>query len=132
MFEKTHYSFNFEHFSQQGVSGIMVSIAAFQAVDPGSIPGWRSFFSFSVIILTFSCYFKKWKHIYQNYYHVNTWKIWTYRYPLYWQLPELYQTIEFYKTALLYSSIFLCLLWKLNQFGKKNEFFETKYGNVGI
>ena len=28
------------------VGGIMVSIAAFQAVDPGSIPGWRSFFSF--------------------------------------------------------------------------------------
>ena len=24
----------------------MVSIAAFQAVDPGSIPGWRSFLSF--------------------------------------------------------------------------------------
>ena len=23
------------------VSGIVVSIAAFQAVDPGSIPGWR-------------------------------------------------------------------------------------------
>ena len=28
----------------RSVSGIMVSIAAFQAVDPGSIPGWRSFF----------------------------------------------------------------------------------------
>ena len=27
-----------------GVGGIMVSIAAFQAVDPGSIPGRRSFF----------------------------------------------------------------------------------------
>ena len=26
------------------VGGIMVSIAAFQAVDPGSIPGRRSFF----------------------------------------------------------------------------------------
>ena len=25
------------------VSGIVVSIAAFQAVDPGSIPGWRIF-----------------------------------------------------------------------------------------
>ena len=32
---------------QQCVGGIMVSIAAFQAVDPGSIPGRRSpFFSF--------------------------------------------------------------------------------------
>ena len=29
------------------VGGIMVSIAAFQAVDPGSIPGRRSFFSSS-------------------------------------------------------------------------------------
>ena len=28
-----------------GVGGIMVSIAAFQAVDPGSIPGRRNFFS---------------------------------------------------------------------------------------
>ena len=27
-----------------GVGGIMVSIAAFQAVDPGSIPGRRIFF----------------------------------------------------------------------------------------
>ena len=26
-----------------GVGGIMVSIAAFQAVDPGSIPGRRNF-----------------------------------------------------------------------------------------
>ena len=26
---------------QVSVSGIVVSIAAFQAVDPGSIPGWR-------------------------------------------------------------------------------------------
>ena len=31
------------------VGGIMVSIAAFQAVDPGSIPGRRSFFSSSHI-----------------------------------------------------------------------------------
>ena len=29
-----------------GVGGIMVSIAAFQAVDPGSIPGRRKFFVF--------------------------------------------------------------------------------------
>ena len=28
----------------QSVGGIMVSIAAFQAVDPGSIPGRRNFF----------------------------------------------------------------------------------------
>ena len=30
------------------VGGIMVSIAAFQAVDPGSIPGRRSFFSLNI------------------------------------------------------------------------------------
>ena len=56
----------------------MVSIAAFQAVDPGSIPGWRSNFFF---LCNYSCFFfliLKWKHIYQNYYHVNTRKIWTY------------------------------------------------------
>ena len=29
------------------VGGIMVSIAAFQAVDPGSIPGRRMFFLFN-------------------------------------------------------------------------------------
>ena len=29
-------------FSHQGVGGIVVSIAAFQAVDPGSIPGRRN------------------------------------------------------------------------------------------
>ena len=33
----------------QCVGGIMVSIAAFQAVDPGSIPGRRSYF----LLLTF-------------------------------------------------------------------------------
>ena len=32
------------HLATRGVGGIMVSIAAFQAVDPGSIPGRRSFF----------------------------------------------------------------------------------------
>lgn len=31
------------HFICVSVSGIMVSIAAFQAVDPGLIPGWRNF-----------------------------------------------------------------------------------------
>ena len=31
---------------QEGVAGVMVSIAAFQAVDPGSIPGPRNFFFF--------------------------------------------------------------------------------------
>ena len=33
--------------SNLGVGGIMVSIAAFQAVDPGSIPGRRNIFSTS-------------------------------------------------------------------------------------
>ena len=28
------------------VGGVMVSIDAFQALDPGSIPGHRTFFSF--------------------------------------------------------------------------------------
>ena len=32
------------HLATRGVGGIMVSIAAFQAVDPGSIPGRRNFF----------------------------------------------------------------------------------------
>ena len=32
--------------NHQGVGGIVVSIAAFQAVDPGSIPGQRKLFSF--------------------------------------------------------------------------------------
>ena len=31
------------HLATRGVGGIMVSIAAFQAVDPGSIPGRRKF-----------------------------------------------------------------------------------------
>ena len=30
--------------SQASVGGVMVSIVAFQAIDPGSIPGQRSFF----------------------------------------------------------------------------------------
>ena len=37
------------HLATRGVGGIMVSIAAFQAVDPGSIPGRRSYF----LLLTF-------------------------------------------------------------------------------
>ncbi len=37
----------FENLDITSVGGIMVSIAAFQAVDPGSIPGHRSnFFHF--------------------------------------------------------------------------------------
>jgi hypothetical protein len=34
------------HYGQESDGGIMVSIAAFQAVDPGSIPGHRIVFSF--------------------------------------------------------------------------------------
>ena len=37
--------------SQASVGGVMVSIVAFQAIDPGSIPGQRSFFVF---------HFKRW------------------------------------------------------------------------
>ena len=33
--------------SQASVGGVMVSIVAFQAIDPGSIPGQRSFFLFA-------------------------------------------------------------------------------------
>ena len=33
-----------EQHAQHSVGGIMVNIAAFQAVDPGSIPGRRIFF----------------------------------------------------------------------------------------
>ena len=36
-----------------GVGGIMVSIAAFQAVDPGSIPGRRNFLK--ILSRTFVC-----------------------------------------------------------------------------
>ena len=39
--------------SNLGVGGIMVSIAAFQAVDPGSIPGRRicfNFFPYAIIM----------------------------------------------------------------------------------
>ena len=35
------------------VGGIVVSIAAFQAVDPGSIPGRRSYFWLILIFLTY-------------------------------------------------------------------------------
>ena len=36
-----------EQHAQHSVGGIMVSIAAFQAVDPGSIPGRRNIFLMS-------------------------------------------------------------------------------------
>ena len=39
-------SLTFTNFGTVSVGGIMVSIAAFQAVDPGSIPGRRNIFSF--------------------------------------------------------------------------------------
>ena len=39
------------HLATRGVGGIMVSIAAFQAVDPGSIPGRRNFFFYLMIRL---------------------------------------------------------------------------------
>lgn len=43
---------NFQYQQQyiSSVSGIVVSIAAFQAVDPGSIPGWRIVF---LLLLSF-------------------------------------------------------------------------------
>ena len=40
-----------EHHSQESVGGIVVSIAAFQAVDPGSIPGRRIDFFVGKLIL---------------------------------------------------------------------------------
>ena len=98
----------------------MVSIAAFQAVDPGSIPGWRICFFFPYNYAFFLINFKM--ETYQKCQYTSLWK----------QLPELYQKIEFYKTALLYVSSFFCLLCKLNQFDKNRAFFDTKYGNVGI
>jgi hypothetical protein len=42
--EKNGISLNLFFQRYQGVGGIMVSIAAFQAVDPGSIPGRRNYF----------------------------------------------------------------------------------------
>ena len=38
--------------NHQGVGGIVVSIAAFQAVDPGSIPGQRKLFTMEFAIET--------------------------------------------------------------------------------
>ena len=47
---------------QVGVGGIVVSIAAFQAVDPGSIPGQRTgfIFLFRLISTIFFLYDIKW------------------------------------------------------------------------
>ena len=42
-----------EQHAQHSVGGIMVSIAAFQAVDPGSIPGRRKTFVASVHLLIY-------------------------------------------------------------------------------
>ena len=41
-----------KEWEQDSVGGIMVSIAAFQAVDPGSIPGRRINFSLSLSPVT--------------------------------------------------------------------------------
>ena len=41
--------------SNLGVGGIMVSIAAFQAVDPGSIPGRRICFNFFPYAIIMGC-----------------------------------------------------------------------------
>ena len=38
----------FNHRLQLSVGGIVVSIAAFQAVDPGSIPGQRKLFTMKI------------------------------------------------------------------------------------
>ena len=49
IFEYVFINYKLDLVSQRGVGGIVVSIAAFQAVDPGSIPGQRMryFFVFS-------------------------------------------------------------------------------------
>ena len=43
LYSPGHLTVQLRHF-HECVGGIMVSIAAFQAVDPGSIPGRRMFF----------------------------------------------------------------------------------------
>ena len=45
VYQTTNYSL----LCQQGVGGVMVSIVAFQAVDPGSIPGQRIAFFFLIM-----------------------------------------------------------------------------------
>ena len=37
----------------KSVGGVKVSIVAFQAIDPGSIPGWRTVFGLSFTIIAF-------------------------------------------------------------------------------
>ena len=54
--EKNGISLNLFFQRYQGVGGIMVSIAAFQAVDPGSIPGRRNSFLLEVEIVTYRNY----------------------------------------------------------------------------
>ena len=41
----------FSHIVPESVGGVMVSIVAFQAVDPGSIPGQRIFFTITTFFL---------------------------------------------------------------------------------
>ena len=48
---KKVYNFMFSSHCQLSIGGIMVSIAAFQAVDPGSIPGRRTNFIPSLFLL---------------------------------------------------------------------------------
>ena len=55
-------------FVYASVGGIMVSIAAFQAVDPGSIPGRRKFFFFSSQDLNPGCWEQV--HPFQGYFHI--------------------------------------------------------------
>ena len=45
------------YLSTGSVGGIVVSIAAFQAVDPGSIPGQRNFFYIIILILYIYVFF---------------------------------------------------------------------------
>ena len=43
------------------VGGVKVSIVAFQAIDPGSIPGWRIFL-FNNLLVEQKITFAPWKH----------------------------------------------------------------------
>ena len=62
-----HFSF-VNQVDKHSVGGIMVSIAAFQAVDPGSIPGRRKFFFFSSQDLNPGCWEQV--HPFQGYFHI--------------------------------------------------------------
>ena len=66
---------NFDAMQHVSVGGIVVSIAAFQAVDPGSIPGQRTFFftvfDYNALSFYFLFYFLLLKAVLKIRLHLN-------------------------------------------------------------